>query len=173
MTEPGSFPGALKIGFAGLAATLLLSVQVKISAQQSNAAAGPSPTSSQHQFLDRYCATCHNERLKTGGLSLERVDVSSPDAQPEVWEKVVRKLHTGVMPPPNMPQPPKADRLALLTWLETSLDAASAAKPNPGRTETLRRLNRTEYQNAIRDLLALGKNRVRFSYASTTARELQ
>ena len=67
----------------------------------------------------------------------------------------MRKLRTGVMPPPNMPQPSEADRLAILTWLETSLDAASAAKPNPGRTETLRRLNRTEYQNAIRDLLAL------------------
>ena len=156
MTEPVSFPGALKIGFAGLAATLLLSVQVKMSAQQSNAAsAGPSPTSSQRQFLDRYCATCHNERLKTGGLSLVQVDLSKPGAQPELWEKVVRKLRTGVMPPPNMPQPSEADRLAILTWLETSLDAASAAKPNPGRTETLRRLNRTEYQNAIRDLLAL------------------
>jgi hypothetical protein len=67
----------------------------------------------------------------------------------------VRKLHTGVMPPANMPQPSKADRRALLTWLQTELDAASAARPNPGRTETLRRLNRTEYQNAIRDLLAL------------------
>ena len=156
MTEPVSFRGALRIGLAGLAATLFLSVQVKMSAQQSNAAsAGPSPTSSQRQFLDRYCATCHNERLKTGGLSLVQVDLSRPGAQPELWEKVVRKLHTGVMPPPNMPQPPEADRLAMLTWLETSLDAASAAKPNPGRTETLRRLNRTEYQNAIRDLLAL------------------
>ena len=67
----------------------------------------------------------------------------------------MRKLRTGTMPPPNMPQPSEDDRRALLTWLETSLDAASAAKPNPGRTETLRRLNRTEYQNAIRDLLAL------------------
>ena len=156
MTEPVSFPGALKIGFAGLAATLLLSVQAKTSAQQSNAAsAGPSPTSSQRQFLDRYCATCHNEKLKSGGLSLVQADLSRPGAQPELWEKVVRKLRTGVMPPPNMPQPSGADRLAILTWLETSLDAASAAKPNPGRTETLRRLNRTEYQNAIRDLLAL------------------
>ena len=67
----------------------------------------------------------------------------------------MRKLHTGVMPPPNAPQPPKSDRLAMLTRLEASLDAAAAAQPNPGRTETLRRLNRTEYQNAIRDLLAL------------------
>src|SRR5215813_2986428 len=156
MTEPVSFPGALKIGFAGLATALFISGQVKISAQQNNAASsGSSPTSSQRQFLDRYCATCHNEKLKTGGLSLGQVDLSRLGAQPELWEKVVRKLHTGVMPPPNMPQPSEADRLAILKWLETSLDAASAAKLNPGRTETLRRLNRTEYQNAIRDLLAL------------------
>ena len=102
----GVAPGALKIGFAGLAATLLLSVQVNVSAQQGNAApAAASPTSSQRQFLDRYCVTCHNERLKSGGLSLARVDLSKPGAQPELWEKVVRKLHTGVMPPPNMPQP--------------------------------------------------------------------
>src|SRR5205085_1123250 len=84
-----------------------------------------------------------------------QVDLSRLGAQPELWEKVVRKLHTGVMPPPNTPQPSTAERLAILTSLETSLDAAAAAKPNPGRTETLRRLNRTEYQNAVRDLLAL------------------
>src|SRR5262245_52586710 len=146
----------LRIGFAGLAVTLLLAVQVKMSAQQRNpASAGASPASSRRQFLDRYCATCHNEQLKTGGLSLVQVDLSRPGAQPELWEKVVRKLHTGVMPPPNVPQPSEADRRSILTWLETSLDAASAAKPDPGRTDTLRRLNRTEYQNAIRDLLAL------------------
>lgn len=156
MTEPVWFPRALKIGLAGLAATLLLSVQVKISAQQGNPApAGTSPAFSQRQFLDRYCATCHSQSLKTAGLSLAQVDLSKLEAQPELWEKVARKLHTGVMPPPNLPQPSAADRLAMLTWLETSLDTASAAKPNPGRTETLRRLNRTEYQNAIRDLLAL------------------
>jgi len=119
------------------------------------AAQSPAAQSSQRQFLDRYCSTCHNDRLKIGDLSLERIDVSKPDAQPEIWEKVVRKLRTGMMPPPNMLQPPKADRVAMATWLETSLDTASVAKPNPGRTETLRRLNRTEYQNAIRDLLAL------------------
>jgi mono/diheme cytochrome c family protein len=140
---------------AGISSALCLAL-VHMQAQTPVATAGQSPaTSSQRQFIDRYCVTCHNDRLKTGGLSLDRADVSRPDAQAEVWEKVVRKLRTGVMPPPNMLQPPKADRIALVTWLETSLDAASAAKPNPGRTETLRRLNRTEYQNAIRDLLAL------------------
>jgi len=131
----------------GVSATLCLAL-VRADAQSP---AAPN----QGQFLDKYCAACHNDRLKTGGLSLDKADVSKPDAQPEVWEKVVRKLRTGVMPPSNMPQPPRADRLAMAAWLETSLDAASAAKPNPGRTETLRRLNRTEYQNSIRDLLAL------------------
>src|SRR5215813_3919945 len=140
---------------AGISSALCLAL-VQMQAQTPVAPAAQSPaTSSQRQFLDRYCGTCHNDRLKTGGLSLEHVEVSRPDAQPEVWEKVVHKLRTGVMPPPNMPQPPKADRLAILTWLETSLDAASAAKPKPGHTETLRRLNRTEYQNAIKDLLAV------------------
>src|SRR6516165_9237541 len=128
---------------------------VGVQAQTPAAPAAQSSLTNQRQFLDRYCATCHNDRLKTGGMSLEHVDVARPDAQPEIWEKVVRKLRTGVMPPANMPQPPKIDRLAMATWLENSLDAAWAAKPNPGRTETLRRLNRTEYQNAIRDLLAL------------------
>ena len=148
MTDPVSFSGALNIRLAGLAATLLL-VQAPMCAQQG------SPTSSQRQFLDRYCATCHNEKLKSGGLSLGKVDLSNIGAQSEVWEKVVRKVRTGVMPPPNMPQPSGADRLAILTSVEASLDAAAAAKLNPGRTDTLRRLNRTEYQNAIRDLLAL------------------
>jgi mono/diheme cytochrome c family protein len=139
------FPEALKLGFAGLTATFLLAVP----------SPGASQTAGQRQFFDRYCAACHNERLKTGGLSLGQVDLSRVGAQPELWEKVARKLHTGVMPPRNMPQPPEKDRRTILAWLETSLDAAAAAKPNPGRTETLRRLTRTEYQNAIRDLLAL------------------
>jgi hypothetical protein len=147
---------ALKPSLAGLAATLLLSVQVQMHAQQSNAASGGlSATANQRQFLDRYCATCHNDRLKAGNLSLVQADLSKVSAHPELWEKVARKLHTGVMPPPNMPQPSEAARRTIVTWLESSLDAAAVAKPNPGRTETLRRLTRTEYQNAIRDLLSL------------------
>ncbi|HEY1304318.1 MAG TPA: DUF1592 domain-containing protein [Vicinamibacterales bacterium] len=106
-------------------------------------------------MLDRYCVTCHNQRLVTAGLKLDEADVVRPGEAPEIWEKVVRKLRTGMMPPPNMPQPSTEDRQALLSWLETSLDKAAATKPNPGRTETWRRLNRTEYQNAIRDLLSV------------------
>src|ERR1700694_5127897 len=89
MTDPVSFPGALDIGLAGLAAALFLSVPVNISAQQNNtASAGSSATSAQRQFLDRYCATCHNDRLKTAGLSLVQVDLSKISADPELWEKV-------------------------------------------------------------------------------------
>src|SRR5262249_10351025 len=139
---------AAEAGVGALAAVLLLAAP--IGAQQSKAASAEStPVSNQCQFLDRYCVGCHNERLRTSGMTFVPADSAKPSAQPELWEKVVRKLRTGVMPPPTAPQPPESDRLAMLTWLETSLDAASAAKPNPGRTETLRRLNRTEYQNSI------------------------
>ncbi len=133
------------LGLAGLAVTVVLCLQINASAQQTP----------QRPVLDKYCVTCHNERVKTADLMLDRVDVTNPGANAEVWEKVLRKVRTGTMPPPNMPQLPAGDRHALMMWLETSLDAASAEKPNPGRTESLRRLNRTEYRNAVRDLLSL------------------
>jgi hypothetical protein len=107
------------------------------------------------QTIDRYCLTCHDERRETAGLRLDLVDVANVASGAEILEKVVRKLRTGTMPPANMPQPSAEARTAMVSWLETSLDDAAAANPNPGRTETLRRLNRTEYQNAIRDLLSL------------------
>jgi len=141
-----------------------LCVCVQASAQQRQQVTSPPsspvaavvmPAANSRRVLDRYCVTCHNERLKTADLRLDRLDVATPGADADVWEKVVRKVHTGTMPPPNTPQPSPEDRRALLQWLETSLDASSAARPNPGRTDTLRRLNRTEYQNAVRDLLAL------------------
>jgi len=150
MAQPVSTSAVLRVALAGFVVTLTF-FPWGLSAQATPGA----PPAAHRQFLDRYCAACHNERLKTADLNLVQADVSNPGAHPELWEKVVRKLRTGVMPPPNMAQPSDADRLAFVTLLETSLDAASAARPNPGRTETLRRLNRTEYQNAIRDLIAL------------------
>jgi mono/diheme cytochrome c family protein len=157
MSKLSPFSGALTVALSGLVATLLLCLQAEPSAQQPArlGPASPSTPSNHRQLVDKYCTSCHNDRLKTGGLSLDQVDPSKPAGAAEVWEKVVRKLNTGTMPPPNMPQPSQDDRRALMTWLTTELDAASAARPDPGRTETLRRLNRTEYQNAIRDLLAL------------------
>ena len=104
--------------------------------------------------FDKYCVTCHNTRLKTAGLMLDQLDVNNVGAAAEPWEKVLRKLRAGTMPPPTAPQPPKATFTTLSSWLETSLDQYAAAHPNPGRV-AVHRLNRTEYQNSIRDLLSL------------------
>ena len=122
---------------------------------QSTSSTGASPSASSRRMLDRYCVSCHGEELKTAGLRLDLADAANVSEDAQLWEKVVHKLRTGIMPPADMPRPSAEARSALLSWLETSLDEAAAANPNPGRTETLRRLNRTEYQNAIRDLLSL------------------
>jgi len=106
-------------------------------------------------LLDRYCVTCHNQKLKTAGLSLDVMDITKVGEGAEVWEKVVRKLRAGMMPPANRPRPDKAESEGLVTWLEAELDRAAAGRHNPGRTEPFHRLNRVEYQNAVRDLLAL------------------
>ena len=109
-------------------------------------------------LLDRYCITCHSERLRDRGtvpLSLESVDLTDIPAGAELWEKVIRKLRTGSMPPAGRPRPESAQSAEFASWLETQIDRVASAHPNPGRTEPLHRLNRTEYQNAIRDLLAL------------------
>jgi len=106
MTTAVWLPAVQKAGLTGLAAALLLSTPMQLSGQPSNdASAGPSSVSSQRLFFDRYCVTCHSDRLKTGGLSLTQADPAKPGAQPELWEKVVRKLRTNVMPPPNALQP--------------------------------------------------------------------
>ena len=110
---------------------------------------------SQRALLDRYCVSCHNTRLKTGNLALDGSDLSQVGEHPEVWEKVVRKLRGGLMPPAGRPRPDQATQDGLVAWLEQELDAAAAAHPNPGRTETFHRLNRAEYRNAVRDILAV------------------
>ncbi len=104
--------------------------------------------------LQQYCFACHNDRARTGGLALDVLDLAHAGENPEVWEKVVRKLRTGAMPPAGRPRPDAATYDAVATWLETALDRAAAANPNPGRP-TLHRLNRAEYRNAVRDLLAV------------------
>jgi len=104
--------------------------------------------------IGKYCAACHSQGLKTGGLALDTLDPSQAPANAEVWEKVVRKLRANAMPPPGMPQPDPAARQGFIAYLEDQLDRAAEAHPNPGRP-VLHRLNRAEYANAIRDLLAL------------------
>ena len=105
-------------------------------------------------LVNKYCVTCHSDRVKTAGLTLERMDFEDIGKGAEVWEKVLTKVRTGSMPPPNMARPDQAAINGFVTSIETALDAAAAAHPNPG-TITIHRLNRAEYSNAIRDLLAL------------------
>jgi Protein of unknown function (DUF1592)/Protein of unknown function (DUF1588)/Protein of unknown function (DUF1585)/Protein of unknown function (DUF1587)/Protein of unknown function (DUF1595)/Planctomycete cytochrome C len=105
-------------------------------------------------FLDQYCVTCHNERAKTANLMLDKMDVAHVGDNAEAWEKVVLKLRSGMMPPSGARRPARSVMDSFTADLEGALDRAAATKPNPGTT-ALHRLNRTEYANAIRDLLAL------------------
>jgi hypothetical protein len=116
--------------------------------------ASPSQARTIREFTNQYCIGCHNGRLKTAGLVLDSRDVEHPSADAVVWEKVIRKVQVGMMPPIGVPQPDPATRRALVTALSGALDEAARANPNPGRP-ALHRLNRTEYANAIRDLLGL------------------
>jgi mono/diheme cytochrome c family protein len=122
-------------------------------AAQSSAASAPSTTDFR-PVINRYCVGCHNERTKTAGLMLDKLDVSSVGDGADAWEKVVRKVRVGMMPPSGAPKPDPETRQALVSWLSTQLDRTAAAHPNPGRG-LIHRLNRTEYANAIRDLFTL------------------
>jgi len=139
-----------RLRIAGFA--LALAIGPSLAAQQP--AAPASPGSAHRATVTRYCATCHNERTKAGGLALDTMDFEHVPAGAAVWEKSLKKIRVGMMPPPSAPQPDAAARGSLVSWLTTTLDAAAAAKPNPGRP-VLHRLNRAEYANAVRDLLAL------------------
>ena len=135
------------------------------------AAAGAATTAaSVEALLGRYCVTCHNERivagrgaapsmlvaqLRTAGLALDALDPAHVGPDADAWERVVRKLEARTMPPVGRPRPDDAAYGEIADWLETALDRAAAASPNPGRRPALHRLSRTEYRNAVRDLLAL------------------
>jgi mono/diheme cytochrome c family protein len=118
----------------------------------------PSPAAARapHEaVIGSYCAGCHNQRLRTGGLAFDALDMSDVGARADVWEKVFQKLRMGAMPPPGLPRPDKPTLDAFIAWLETELDLSAGREPNPGRTGSVHRLNRFEYRNAVRDLLGL------------------
>jgi hypothetical protein len=115
-----------------------------------------SPARAQTQpaaVLSQYCVTCHNERLKTAGLVLNPADLTHVPSGAETWEKVIRKVQSGAMPPPGLPKPDAQASGALLSYLEGELDRAAVAHPRPGKMPLLHRLSRTEYENSIRDIL--------------------
>ncbi|MBI4663073.1 MAG: DUF1592 domain-containing protein [Verrucomicrobia bacterium] len=122
--------------------------------QQADPPTTPAATPAEF-MVTQYCADCHDREMKKGGVDLDSIRSQPVTRHPEIWEEVIRKLRTRQMPPMGKPRPEESAYEAVLTRLETALDSAAAEHPNPGRTETIRRLNRAEYENAIRDLLAL------------------
>jgi mono/diheme cytochrome c family protein len=125
----------------------------QVSAQQP-AATPATPAASHRAMLDKYCVTCHNQRTKTAGLLLDTANLDNVPAGAEVWEKVIRKVRGGMMPPVGMPRPEPAALEALVTHLETTIDRATMAAPTL-RTPIMHRLTRVEYANAVRDILNL------------------
>jgi hypothetical protein len=113
------------------------------------------PASEPRAFIGKYCVTCHNQKLRTAGLALDSLNPTKPSANAEVWERVIAKLNAGSMPPPGLPRPDANVYRGVANSLESEIDKAWLASPNPGRINAVHRLNRAEYNNAIRDLFAL------------------
>ena len=139
---------------ASLLALSLISASRQPAFAQSESRGINGPIPAERRFLDQYCVGCHNQRLKTAGLMLDRIDIARVGENAETWEKVVRKVRAGMMPPAGMPRPQRKLMNELAAALEDRLDRYAAANPQPGSVG-LHRLNRVEYANAIRDLLAL------------------
>jgi len=124
------------------------------SLQATRPAAAPAAQNPQKALMNQYCSGCHNQDDNAGGMSLEKLDFDKVGQDAAVWERVVRKVRTGMMPPSGQPRPSRANLDSFATELETRLDKAAAASPNVG-SPVLHRLNRTEYANVIRDLLGI------------------
>src|SRR5277367_4507255 len=136
----------------GNIAVLTLLVAQTASPQASSTPAQVTDASSERALLNQYCVTCHNQKLKTGGLELDKLDTAHVADGAEKWELVVRKLRSGMMPPSGMPRPAWTTYESMVTWLEGELDKSTSTRlPPPG----LHRMNRTEYANVIHDMLAL------------------
>jgi len=147
-------PAVFALAIGGWIAAALSTVQTS-APQGAGAKVGPYDSTDIKAVLDKYCVTCHSERLHTAGVVLEGIDVANPAAHAEVWERVLIKLHARSMPPAGMPRPDVAVYDAMASSVEGAIDRAWAANPNPGRIAAVHRLNRVEYNNAIRDLFAL------------------
>src|SRR4029453_2888952 len=146
-----SFIALCLVGSTAALSTVRASGEQTLARQSAEgAAAARSPRS----VIGTYCVTCHNQRLKTGGLALDTVDVTRPASDADVWERVIAKLRAGSMPPAGRPRPDAATYKAVASWLETEIDRAWAAAPAPVRVNAVHRLNRAEYNNAVRDLFA-------------------
>jgi hypothetical protein len=125
-----------------------------IAAPQQASKPAPAPVSPNQALINRYCVLCHNQKLRTAKLELDVLDLTHPEKDARTWERAIRKLRGGMMPPPGAPRPPVEAVSALAAYLEDSLDKASVASPNPGSVR-IHRLNRAEYSNAMRDMFGI------------------
>ncbi len=130
--------------YVGLACFAMTAVAAK--------AATDSPA---RELVNKYCVSCHNDKLKTAGLSLDRADAEHPSNSQEIWENVIAKLRSRAMPPTKLPRPDNATYDKVAAWLESEIDRTTASHANPGRSASMHRLNRAEYANAVRDLIAV------------------
>ena len=148
------------IAFAGLAGLLgsaaadTAPVTLAANTPATQTVAPASTPDDYKKMMMQYCTGCHNDKLKTAGMSVVPLDANNLQANQATWEKILRRVSLGEMPLRGAPRPPKEKLQAFTQWLAASLDRDAAANPNPGHA-TVRRLNRTEYANAVRDLLAL------------------
>src|SRR2546423_3092432 len=151
---------------AALSCAALVLAQTKTAVPQQQATAAPVASSTsvaaQRALLDQYCVTCHNDKTKRANLTLEKLDLTTAGDQPELWEKVIRKLRAGVMPPPGLRRPALHDYEGLRDWLEAEIDRKAALRgANPGNV-VVHRLNRTEYATVIHDLLDIDIDPAKF-----------
>ena len=162
---------ALSFGVLVFAQTKTAVPQQRVSAQAPTAPVASTATVvAQRALLDQYCVTCHNDKTKRANLTLEKLDLTTVGDNPELWEKVIRKLRAGVMPPPGMRRPALNEYEGLRDWLETEIDRKAAARGvNPGYV-VLHRLNRTEYANVIHDLLDIEIDPAKFLPPDDSAR---
>src|SRR6266851_3096223 len=141
---------------AGVLAIAIAPLAVKVTATQAGSSA--SVVAANQALVKRYCVSCHNERQRAAGqspLALDTLDFDHVGARADVWEKVLLRLRARSMPPVGVSRPAPSSYDALDAWIETELDRAAALAPNPGEQPPLHRLNRAEYKNTVRDLLAL------------------
>ena len=141
--------GVARVVSASLAIAAAFTIEALPAPRQS-----PVSLNQMQALVDQYCVTCHNQTANTADLALDTKELAAPGSEPEIWEAVVRKIRTGMMPPQGARRPARGDLDSFASWLENGLDQAARLDPNPG-SPTLHRLNRTEYANAIRDLLDL------------------
>jgi cytochrome c5 len=142
-------------GSLGLKASRSVHASAQSAATPQTSVSSPAAATPARDLVTNYCVACHNEKVKTANLTLDTADAERVFNSAETWEKVVVKLRSRAMPPSGRRRPDNATYDAVAAWLETELDRAAVARPNPGRPADLHRLNRTEYANAVRDLLGL------------------